>query len=128
MGKDGDGRGTRYYRQGIPAIDLYIERDTDRTPDPRRFYVFECGVPLEGGYRSLREAEAKYRELRAVRGYGAGPGAEYEYAGLAKDERRQLIAREAQEEIVARTELFWIDYRGRSTHDRGKTGRDRGRR
>lgn len=97
-----------YYRQGIPDIDLYVERNTRRTPREDLFYIFERGQIVGGGFKRRSEADAKYRELRDAAGYK--PAAQQVLTG---EERRQGIAHESQEDAVARSELYWIDFRSR---------------
>ena len=97
-----------YYRQGIPCIDLYVERNTRRTPRQDLFYIFERGQIVGGGFRRRAEAEAKYRELRDAAGYKPGT-----HPVLTGEERRHGLAHESQEDAVARSELYWIDFRSR---------------
>lgn len=51
------------YIQRLPALDLAIERATERTPDVTRYYVFH-GEELVADFRRLPDAQARFREIR----------------------------------------------------------------
>jgi hypothetical protein len=103
---------------------LWIEKDTPRTPEPTRYYVFKQGfiVGERKGYRHLKKAQEKYEELR--RAAGGGTLQPVGWAKLEPAEKSRVLADAAQEEMVARTELSWIGWRNHHQ----TTGRGRHRR
>lgn len=101
------------YRQGNAQWGLWIEQGTERCPEPKRYYVFRNGL-LAGdrkGYRYLKQAQAKYGELRKE--LGGGSLEPLGWAKLEDAEKDRVLAGVAQEELVARTELSWVDWRSR---------------
>jgi hypothetical protein len=52
----------------LPALDLAIERATERTPDATRYYVFR-GEEVVAAFRRLPEAQARFREIRDASGW-----------------------------------------------------------
>jgi hypothetical protein len=58
------------YIQRLPAVDLAIERATERTPDRSRYYVFR-GKEVVGAFRRLPDAQACFREIRDSSGWKA---------------------------------------------------------
>jgi hypothetical protein len=92
------------YRQGIPEIGLYIERNTDRTPEPLGFYVF-WGSLAEGPFRTFKDAQPRYLELRVQSGYTP--------PALEKDDADKLIAHERHYMGQLDAELYWADFRAR---------------
>lgn len=85
-------------RQGLPAIDLFIEQDTDRTPEPKKFYVIHDGQIL-GTYASLKSAQTKYAEVKAAVGY-VPPSVDE----LDLDEQRRKVI---MDEWFNATEGYW---------------------
>ena len=63
---------TERYRQGLPVIDLYIERATGRVPCDGRFHVVYQGEILSS-FRSLRAAQRCYHERQEALGYVPPP-------------------------------------------------------
>jgi hypothetical protein len=55
-------------KQGIPAIGISLERDTDRTPDTMQFHLFQHDT-LIGSFSTRRQAEQAYRQAIAASGY-----------------------------------------------------------
>jgi hypothetical protein len=55
-------------KQGIPAIGLSLERDTDRTPDTTQFHLFQHDTLL-ASFATRRQAERAYRQAIAASGY-----------------------------------------------------------
>ena len=90
------------YRQGLPQLDLWVERGTARTLDPAKYYVFHKEVAV-AEFKHLKRALAKYDELKRTLGY-VPP----ERVSLSDEERRRQVARESQEERLLRQELFWV--------------------
>ena len=84
------------YRQGIPSLDLWIERGTDRAPDRCHFFVFSRGRVV-GRHKRLAAAVAQYSALKAEMGYTPPPP-----APLSEEEER----------------ILWL--RGRADYDRLK--------
>jgi hypothetical protein len=90
------------YRQGIEEIELWIEQDTARTPEPNRFYIFR-GLRPVGSFATLRSAVSRYRQLLAE--------SDYKAPGRQQVDAREAVVKEAQDDIVLQAELRWADYR-----------------
>src|SRR4051812_24109170 len=88
------------YRQGIPAIDLYIERGTERVPPDGRYHVVHGGKVV-GSYRGLRGAQACYRNRLAESGYVPAPSPQ-----LSADEQ---LRHENIERDLLRSASFWAE-------------------
>ena len=88
------------YRQGLPGIDLYIERGTDRVPADGRFYIVLRGETV-GSFRSLRAALRRYREQQGLLGY-APPSGE----GATAFER---LRHEDLERDLLRSASYWAE-------------------
>jgi hypothetical protein len=88
-------------RQGIEALDLFIEQDTDRTPDDKRVYVFAGGVVV-GVWRRWADAFVQYQGLRDAAGYAPPKPVTVDASARS---------REAQDEYVRRSELNWTAFR-----------------
>jgi hypothetical protein len=63
---------TDRYRQGMPVIDLYIERGTERVPADGGYHVLHEGE-LVGSFRSLRAAQRDYHHRQETLGYSPPP-------------------------------------------------------
>jgi len=85
------------HKQGIPDIDLFVEQDTERTPEPQKFYIIHKGQIL-GSYRSIKAAITKYNEVKKETGYIPPSVANSKSEGLADA---------ITEEWMNRTELYW---------------------
>jgi hypothetical protein len=85
------------HKQGIPDIDLFIEQDTERTPEPQKFYIFHKGQIL-GSYRSIKSAITKYNEVKKETGYTPPP---------ATDPKSEGLADAITEDLLNITELYW---------------------
>ncbi len=85
------------HQQGIPSIDLFIEQDTERTPEPRKFYVIHKDQILSG-YNTLKTAIKKYEEVKKAIGYVPPSSSPAEGRDLSN-----AIA----EDLISRTELYW---------------------
>ncbi len=95
------------HKQGIPAIDLFVEQDTERTPEPQKFYVIHKGQIL-GRYKGLKAAVSKYNEVKQEVGY-APPA-------LAQS-TQQNFSDAIAEEWMNRTEAYWSNSSSyRTTH------------
>jgi hypothetical protein len=88
------------YRQGIPAIDLFIERGTERVPADGRYHVVQAGEVV-GSYRGLKAAQRRYRQQLDAIGYVPAPRAE-----LSTDEQ---LRREDLERDLLRSASFWAE-------------------
>ena len=86
------------YRQAIVAVNLSIERCTAAVPSDGYYYVLKDGK-VEGRFRSLKQAQAKYKELLAASGYQ--PPCKIA-TGVDPD-------REAVERYMDELEAYWID-------------------
>jgi len=86
------------YRQAIAAINLSIERCTAAVPPDGYYYVLKDGK-IEGRFRSLRQAQAKYKELLAASGYQP-PAAKPTDLDPAK---------EAVESYMDQLEAYWTE-------------------
>lgn len=85
------------HRQGIPTIDLFIEQDTERTPEPRKFYVIHKNQVV-ASYSTLKGAIKKYGEVKKEIGYVPPASPQTENRDLSN-----AIA----EDLISRTELYW---------------------
>ena len=85
------------HRQGIPNIDLFVEQDTERTPEPRKFYVIHQDQVL-ASYSTLKGAIKKYEEVKKEIGYIPPASSQTE----GRD-----IANAIAEDLISRTELYW---------------------
>ncbi len=56
------------YVQRLDAIDLAIERDSERAPDNQQYHVF-LGDQLQGSFRKLPEAQKLFARLREESGW-----------------------------------------------------------
>lgn len=99
------------YRQGIPDIKLYIEQDTENTPEPKKYFVLHEGR-IVGDFGTLKAAKKRYDEIKNETGY--------EPPQREKGDERSL-ANAVQDALMARKELYW----SQSSGHRGKTGRAR---
>jgi hypothetical protein len=88
------------YRQGIQAIDLFIERGTERVPADRRYHLVRQGT-IVASFRTLRGAQRCYRQLLEASGYVPAP-----QAGLSADEQ---IRHENLERDLLRSASFWAE-------------------
>ncbi len=86
------------YRQGLPALDLYIERDTPRTPRTGRYYLFLRGAIIATS-ATLKAAQAAYQAQKAALGYQPPPP--------PPADAQATLAREAQEDYLERAEAHW---------------------
>ncbi|HEY7125593.1 MAG TPA: hypothetical protein VH540_16675 [Ktedonobacterales bacterium] len=87
------------HKQGIPDIDLFIEQDSDRTPESRKFYIIHQGKIL-ASYATLKGAANKYNEIKKEIGYTPPQPPEANSPDLAS-----ALA----EEWMSRTELYWYN-------------------
>ncbi len=87
------------HRHGIPAIDLFIEQDTERTPEPYKFYIIHKDQIL-ASYSNLKSATKKYNEVKQEIGYKPTPSPD-----VGKPDMAAVMA----EEWMSRTELYWSD-------------------
>lgn len=51
------------FREGTPAFDLFVERDTVSVPQDGRYHV-RLGTDVIGSYKSLKRARDLYRSKR----------------------------------------------------------------
>lgn len=59
---------TTQYKQALPDLELSIERATDRTPEPAKYYVFHKGEVI-GVFPSLKAAQVRYKRIVEESGY-----------------------------------------------------------
>ncbi|HEY7293752.1 MAG TPA: hypothetical protein VH916_01880 [Dehalococcoidia bacterium] len=88
------------YKQGVPAIDLFIERDTERVPCDHRYHVVECGVVI-ASYRSLRAAQRRYQERLLALNYTPVPA-----EPVSAEER---LRTENLERDLLRSASYWAE-------------------
>jgi hypothetical protein len=86
------------YRQGLPALDLYIERDTPRTPRAGRYYLFLQGAIIATS-ATLKAAQALYLAQKAALGYQPPPP--------PPPDPRQALVQESQDDYLDRGEAHW---------------------
>ena len=87
----------RMHKQGIPDIDLFIEQNTERTPEPQKFYIIHKGQIL-GCYRSIKAAIKKYNEVKKETGY---------IPPSVTNSTSEGLTDAITEEWLNRTELYW---------------------
>ncbi len=86
------------YRQGLPTLDLYIERGTDRTPRPGLYYVFLQGAVI-GHSRTLQGAQQLYQQQKETLGY--------QPPTCAAPDVRQALIQETQDDYLDRADAHW---------------------
>lgn len=106
------GRLSGSYRHYIPGTSLSIEKNTAAVPGDDKFYVIHEGK-MVAGFRSLKKAEEKFRQLIEEIGYSRPAPSSVSQCSSAEEELdRYLVAKE----------LYWAEsykYKGRG----GKGGR-----
>jgi len=50
------------FKQAILDLELSIERATERTPEPSKYYVFHKGT-MAGFFHTLKAAQARYKQI-----------------------------------------------------------------
>lgn len=88
------------YRQGLPVIDLYIERGTERVPGDGRFYIVYQGAVV-AGFRGLKAAQRCYQERQRAIGYVPPP-----VQTPSADER---LRNEDLERDLLRSASYWAE-------------------
>jgi hypothetical protein len=86
------------YRQAVPAIQLSLERLTAAVPDDGYYYVLKDGK-VEGRFRSLKRAQARYKELLAASDYEPPP----------VERKKADPSKEAVERYMDELEDHWAD-------------------
>lgn len=102
-------KATEPYRQSIPDIHLSLEYCTDSVPQDGHYYVLRDGQ-IEGRFRTLKEAQVRYKQLVAESGH-VGPGK------LAKADHRPP---QEIEQFLDRLQDYWADSH-KHTRRGGKT-------
>jgi len=87
------------HKQGIPDIDLFVEQDTERTPEPQKFYIIHKGQIL-GSYRAFKAAITKYNEVKKAIGY---------IPPSVTNSKSEGLADAITEEWMNRTELYGLN-------------------
>src|SRR5947209_6318981 len=101
-------------RQGIPAVNIFLERDTDRTPDRTKYYVFS-GSEILAAYKSKRRALQIYKEAVAASGYMPPKTEEIAVEG----DGLNSIQRDRLDHGFEQSEVYWDStrlYRKRGPH------------
>ena len=75
-------------KQGIPAVGISLEIDTDRTPDTTQFHLFQHDTLL-ASFLTRRSAEQAYHQAIVESGYQQPTGDEPEDDGQSAAEREQ---------------------------------------
>jgi len=88
------------YKQGVPALDLFIERGTDRVPQDQRFHVIEAGAVI-GGFRALRTAQRLYQERLAALNFAPAP---VDVVSTEEQLRRENLERD-----LLRSASYWAE-------------------
>ena len=78
------------YLQKIPDVELSIEQDTARTPEPNKFYVIHRDV-IVGAYRSLKGACKKYAEILQQIGFKPA---------VREEMGREAVAQQAEDDLL----------------------------
>lgn len=56
------------YKHFIPKLNLSIEKNTEQVPNDGKYYIVRDGHAIEG-FRSLKKAEEKFKQLVEESGY-----------------------------------------------------------
>lgn len=86
------------YKQSIPAMGLSLERCTSEVPNDGYYYVLLLGK-VKGRHRSLKKAQAQYKELLDESGWRPTP----------QDRAEMDVGREAVEKYMDDLETYWAD-------------------
>jgi len=97
------------YRQTMPGSGVSIERFTALVPPDGYYYVLKAGS-VEGRFRSLRQAQTKYKELLDTSGYKP----------VAQNEGKTDPAQETVERYMDQLDAYWTDSH-KHTRRGGKT-------
>ena len=99
------------YRQYIPAINLSIERFTEQVPNDGQYHVRNDGK-IVGSFRSLKQAQAMFKELVQASGYKTSP-----------PERGKTASEIMTERYMDAKDLYWANsHKHRSGGGRGGRG------
>jgi hypothetical protein len=99
------------YRQYIPGLNPSIEHHTQWVPDDGKYHVLRDGEILRS-FRSLKQAQALYREIIHDSGYKSTPPAN------SKTESEIMTDR-----YLAAKDLYWADsYKHRGGGGQGGRG------
>jgi hypothetical protein len=91
------------YRQYRSDADLYIERYTARVPQDGKWYVIHRNE-IVGSYRSLKAAQTRYQTILTEIGHTLPKSEPFDST--------QALRSEAQDEFVARQEMYWAKIAG----------------
>ena len=84
------------YRQAIADLSLSLERGTARVPGDGYYYIVLRGE-VQGRFRTLRQAQVKYKELVATTGYKPKPN----------ERPKRTPAEQAVERYMDELEAYW---------------------
>ncbi|HLZ72361.1 MAG TPA: hypothetical protein VKV26_20855 [Dehalococcoidia bacterium] len=88
------------YKQGVPAIDLFIERGTERVPCDHRYHVVERGAVI-ASFSTLRAARRQYQERLLAANYTPTPA-----EPISAEER---LRKENLERDLLRSASYWAE-------------------
>ena len=91
------------YRQYIPHLGLSIELLTEAVPSDGKYHVVRNGE-IVGSFRSLKQAQAIFRQLVQDSGYKPSP-----------PQSSKTVSEIMTEQYMEAKELYWVDshkYRG----------------
>ena len=101
-----------FYKQSLPPLGLSIERDTECTPDDKRYYVLQDGQML-GSFATLRAAQALYKQVIADSGFQPKP----------QDGSGKTASEMMTERYLEAKEFYWADsHKHRAGGGRGGRG------
>jgi hypothetical protein len=107
------------YRQYRDDVGLYIERYTPRVPQDGKWYVI-LKDEIAGAYRSLKAAQERYRALLQEMNYNPASSEPSSSIDLA-----EALRREAQDEFIARHQVYWATTSGKTSGGRFANRRKR---
>ncbi len=79
-------------KQGIPAIGISLEQDTDRTPDRTQFHLFQHDTLL-ASFAARHKAEQAYHAAIAASGYQPPVVEDTSQDGMTAAERERRAKR-----------------------------------
>ena len=100
------------YRQYVPGFDISIEKNTTSVPRDGKYYLVRDGQVVKA-FRSLKQADAAFKEALAEAGYRPRPVEKQAKSTAEQDIERYLDAKD----------LYWGEsYKYRSKGGKGGRG------
>ena len=86
------------FRQGFPAIDLFVEKGTARVPDDGKFHVIYQGE-IRASFRGKSRAITEYKRIIEEIGYTPPKP--------KQEDKSKILARESIERDLDRIASYW---------------------